>query len=59
MAKQLAKIMPEKRIRARITATKYKGSNPFDVFLSSRVPGNLKFFPVFFNKTIRDSKACS
>jgi hypothetical protein len=57
MAKQLAKVMPEKRIRATITATIYKGSNPFDVFVSTRVSGNLKFFPSFFNKKIRDCKA--
>jgi hypothetical protein len=59
MAKQLAKVMPEKRIRATITATIYNGSNPFDVVLLSRVAGNVKFFPTFFNKKIRDCKACS
>jgi hypothetical protein len=35
MAKQLAKVMTEKRIRAKITATICKGSNPFDFFLST------------------------
>jgi hypothetical protein len=41
MTKQLAKKMPEKRIRARIAATIYKGSNPFDFVLSARISGNL------------------